>query len=83
MDTTGNYEAWSTMALNSTTRATFISNLLSFIETYNFDGVDLDWEYPFENYGRWADTGNFVNLVKEMRAAFGTKYGMKRSPLLV
>lgn len=38
--------AWSTMASSSSNRAAFISNLVQFMKTYGFDGVDLDWEYP-------------------------------------
>jgi chitinase len=45
---------------------------------YGFQGVDIDWEYPVapERGGHEDDTQNFVLLVKEMRAAFGTKYGI-------
>lgn len=38
--------AWSNMASTSSNRASFISQLLQFVQTYGFDGVDLDWEYP-------------------------------------
>lgn len=27
-------------------RARFVEHTLDFIEKYNFDGLDLDWEYP-------------------------------------
>lgn len=40
--------AWSNMASTSANRASFISQLLQFIQTYGFDGVDIDWEYPGE-----------------------------------
>ena len=45
---------------------------------YRFQGADLDWEYPAspERGGKPADTANLVLLVKEMRAAFGTTYGL-------
>lgn len=45
---------------------------------YGFQGVDLDWEYPGspERGGSRADIANFVTLVKDMRAAFGTEYGL-------
>jgi hypothetical protein len=40
--------------------------------------MDLDWEYPAtpERGGRESDTANQVSLVKEMREAFGDKYGI-------
>jgi hypothetical protein len=48
------------------------------MDTYGFDGVDIDWEYPGadDRGGVSADTENYVTLTKEMRAAFGTKYGL-------
>ncbi len=66
------------MTQTSTNREAFISSLQSFMSRYGFQGVDLDWEYPGtpERGGQRADTQNFVSLVKEMRAAFGTQYGI-------
>lgn len=48
------------------------------MDKYGFQGVDLDWEYPGtpERGGQRADIVNFVLLLKEMRAAYGTKYGI-------
>ncbi len=45
---------------------------------WGFQGVELDWEYPAfpDRGGRPADTKNFVSLIAEMRAAFGTNYGI-------
>ncbi|KAF9774989.1 hypothetical protein IL306_006934 [Fusarium sp. DS 682] len=49
------------------------------MDEYGFQGVDFDWEYPGEpkRGGRkLADTRNFSMLLKEMRAAYGSKYGI-------
>jgi chitinase len=48
------------------------------MDTWAFQGVDIDWEYPSNaaRGGRPEDTENFVLLLKEMNAAFGTKYGL-------
>lgn len=49
------------------------------MDTYGFSGIDLDWEYPGapERGGnKLADTRNLSLLVKEMRAALGTAYGI-------
>ena len=70
--------AWSTMSSSSKNRAQFISGLKNFMNEYGFDGVDLDWEYPQadDRGGAQGDTANYVALVKEMRSAFGSKYGI-------
>ena len=58
--------AFSSVAKNS---GTFVTNIYNFIVTYNFDGLDLDWEFPGP-----ADKVNFVNLLSALRTKFGTKY---------
>ncbi|POS77062.1 oviduct-specific glycoprotein [Diaporthe helianthi] len=50
-----------------------------YMDEYGFQGIDLDWEYPGapERGGKkLADTRNLSLLVKEMRAAYGTAYGI-------
>ena len=37
---------YSRMVNNAASRKRFIDNVLIFIEKHNFDGLDLDWEYP-------------------------------------
>ncbi|KAF2022761.1 glycoside hydrolase, partial [Setomelanomma holmii] len=70
--------AFSTMASSSGNRAKFVSGLMSFMNEYGFDGVDLDWEYPQadDRGGAQGDKDNYVALVAQMRAAFGSKYGI-------
>jgi chitinase len=68
------------MAGTAANRATFINSLLSFMQNYGFDGVDLDWEYPVadDRGGQEADKQNYVLLVKEMKIAFRGRYGAPR-----
>ncbi|KAI9854059.1 MAG: hypothetical protein M1813_001571 [Trichoglossum hirsutum] len=70
--------AFSDMVSTQANRAKFIASLKQFMLTYNFDGVDLDWEYPGadDRGGVPADSANFVELLKEMRASFGSRYGV-------
>ena len=70
--------AFSEMTSNSGNRQKFIKGLIKFMDTYGFDGVDIDWEYPGadDRGGKSQDTANYVSLATELRAAFGTKYGI-------
>ena len=34
------------MASSPQLRATFIQSVVDIIEKHNFDGLDIDWEYP-------------------------------------
>ncbi|KAI0129633.1 glycoside hydrolase superfamily [Xylariales sp. AK1849] len=72
------HTAWSDMASNQSSRAAFIASLKLFIKNYDFQGVDIDWEYPAapERGGKRSDTENLVSLVKEMRASLGSDFGI-------
>lgn len=61
----GNHNSFSSMAADSTSRQNFINKLTEFCLEYNYDGADIDWEYPNLN-----DKNNFVLLIKELRNAF-------------
>ena len=65
---------FSNMANTAEGRRRFAQSALQFIETYNFDGVDIDWEYPVCNglqAGRPEDKENFTLLLKELRQTLG------------
>ncbi|RVD89613.1 Glycoside hydrolase family 18 [Arthrobotrys flagrans] len=72
------HTTWSDMVSSAANRQKFISSLLNFMARYKFQGADLNWEYPTatERGGRSTDPQNYVSLVREMRAAFGTNYGI-------
>lgn len=69
---------FSDMVSSSISRMVFIDSALSFMATYGFDGIDVDWEYPAasDRDGVAADTANYVIFLKELKAACGTKYGV-------
>ncbi|PGH27225.1 hypothetical protein AJ80_01182 [Polytolypa hystricis UAMH7299] len=64
--------AWSDMASTKETRGKFINSLMDLFETFDLDGVDLDWEYPVadDRGGKDDDYANYVHLIKEMRKEF-------------
>ncbi|KAI8878839.1 carbohydrate-binding module family 5 protein [Backusella circina FSU 941] len=70
---------FSTAAASASNRATFINWIVSFIQQYGTDGVDLDWEYPTSkgagcNVVSSNDVTNLNTLVQELRAAFNTNF---------
>lgn len=63
---------FSDVALNDASRALFAESCVDFIRTYNFDGVDIDWEYPVccglnGNTYRPEDRLNYTLLMQELR----------------
>lgn len=51
-------------------RGHFIDSVVDFLNAYNLDGFDLDWEYPGENGGQPFDNENFVTLCRELKERF-------------
>lgn len=45
----------------------FVEGALRLVGTYNFDGLDVDWEYPTQRCGIPEDKDNFIKLLKKLR----------------
>ena len=64
-------DGFSDAVLTKENREIFIDSIYEMIDKYDFDGVDLDWEYPgLDDAGivaRKEDNENFLLLVKELR----------------
>lgn len=58
------------MAAEPEARAKFVDSVVRFMQKYNFDGLDLDWEYPGSRGGVPSDKQNFVSLLRELKRAF-------------
>ncbi|MBC8508980.1 MAG: hypothetical protein ISR58_16645 [Anaerolineales bacterium] len=58
-----------TLAADPSLRSAFVQNLKSFVDEYQLDGADVDWEYP--DAGQSAQ--NFLVLMQELRAAMPDK----------
>lgn len=64
----------SLVAATEETRENFAQSAVDFVRAYNFDGVDLDWEYPVsggmpDNERDPADKENHTLLLEATRAA--------------
>ncbi|MCP4581866.1 MAG: T9SS type A sorting domain-containing protein [candidate division Zixibacteria bacterium] len=64
---------FSDVALTEQSRHTFAVSCAAFIDQYDFDGVDIDWEYPVSgglpgNHYRPEDRENYTLLMAELRA---------------
>jgi GH18 family chitinase len=70
--------AFSDMVSCKENRTKFITEVKAFMQTYAFDGLDIDWEYPSasDRGGKPADKDNLVLFTQEIRAAFGMRYGL-------
>jgi chitinase len=62
---------FSDLAASVPRQKAFIESLLSFMSTYGFDGVDLDWEYPAadDRNGRDVDFGNFPKFMSRLKTS--------------
>jgi chitinase len=73
-------DTFSEMAAHDESRQRFIEEIILFCKKYDFDGIDLDWEYPCfeEHQGQPRDKKNFTLLLQELHEA-----AKKQSPPLL
>jgi len=75
---------YSEMAADPDLRAKFTANVCKWLEDYDLDGVDIDWEYPvgaeWSGYYRPEDRENYITLLQGIRDAadaLGEKTGKR------
>lgn len=57
------------LAARAESRSAFVRNLTAFVDEYQLDGADIDWEYPEPG----QSSQNFLALIQELRAAMPDK----------
>ncbi|PPR00468.1 hypothetical protein CVT24_004529 [Panaeolus cyanescens] len=74
-----NQHIFSDMVGSAANTNTFIKSILSVMETFAFDGIDVDWEYPvaWDRGGVPADKENYVTFMAAVKSAFAPhNYGL-------
>lgn len=68
---------FSDAVLTPQSRRIFIDSVIAFIEKYNLDGLDIDWEYPgmvgAGNVFRPEDKQNYTAILRELRQRFNVE----------
>jgi len=69
-------QLFSQMAADPNGRKQFIESAIAYCQSYGFDGIDIDWEYPGDatRGGTPNDYANFLTLVQEFRAKAGPDF---------
>ncbi|KZT36396.1 hypothetical protein SISSUDRAFT_1120964 [Sistotremastrum suecicum HHB10207 ss-3] len=70
---------FSALVASSANTQAFIASALQTLETYGFDGIDIDWQFPgaADRGGSSADKANYVNFMAAVKAAFDSHgYGL-------
>ncbi len=62
------------IAGNPTKRATFAHSCKGLVQTYDLDGIDIDWEYPgyAAHNGSLADKANYTLFLQQIRDSLTT-----------
>ncbi|GAV08067.1 hypothetical protein RvY_17816-1 [Ramazzottius varieornatus] len=75
---------FSNMVSTKLRRKTFVDSAMKFLRKYNFDGLDINWEFPGLRGGRDSDKDNYDLFVQDFRAAIDSEtLPTDKSPLLL
>ena len=72
---------------NDSTRKTFVDNIMKLVKQYNFDGVDVDWEFPgtsgLSGFTTEIDQINLNKLLRDLRNAMDSYQEEGGSPYIL
>ena len=76
---------FSDVALTEAGRQRFVDSAIAFVQKYDLDGVDIDWEYPGlvgdNNPHRPEDRENYTRLLRALRVRLDAEGRQKHRPL--
>ncbi|PGH45757.1 glycoside hydrolase family 18 [Micromonospora sp. WMMA1996] len=65
----GDDSAFEALAATSGARGAFVNNVVAFVNQYNLDGVDIDWEYPDPG----TSANNYTLLMQQLGSALHSR----------
>ena len=82
-----NLKALTVLSNQDDTRAKLVKSILALVEKYNFDGVDMDWEYPgtsgLDGYTTEIDKVNLNKLMRDLREGLDNMQEEGGSPYIL
>lgn len=76
-------EPFMAMVATYATRKTFIDDAIIYLRRRNFDGLDIDWEYPANRGSPPEDKPRYTALIREVRIAFEEEAARTGKPRLL
>ncbi|XP_060532477.1 chitinase-3-like protein 1 [Cylas formicarius] len=58
-------QSFSTVVAQAALRKTLVQSCIDIVKKYNYDGIDLDWEFP-----EAVDKDNYIALLKDLKEGF-------------